>query len=451
MFSIWPERLCALSRRSAFRQSIGLLSIFSLITLLAWVGTYLLVVREIDRLMEQRLDDGAIAAVTVLDQSGILPAPSPGQVLALVGADKSRQGNDLLQQVLLTAPLGYSRYDERGPHRPDWQLLVMDTKHGRLLIGEDVERLEEVTEILFNGLLIALTLSFSTAMLAALWIARRNQARIDKISQGLEYIAAGQLNEHILLAEPQDDLSLLAERINATTKQLQTLMTQMRSQTSNIAHDLRTPLARLRALIEEQYIALSMHKEPPSEQALASALAQTDRLVETFNALLRISRIESGARKSEFVSLNLGTLAQEVHATYMPVVEDKGQRLAISINQAAMVRGDKELLVQLLANLLQNALRYGAPDQTITLSVDGTRLSLTDQGPGIAAAERDKALQPLYQLDRERQGEGYGLGLAIVSAIADLHDARLALSEGSDGIDGMGLCVTVEFANFTDL
>lgn len=262
------------------------------------------------------------------------------------------------------------------------------------------------------------------------------------IASGIELLLGGLFDiEHYVSRLPQ----LRCIVLDASHGEV---LSTERVQASNIAHDLRTPLARLRALIEEQHVALSTHGEPPSEEALTLVLAQTDRLVETFSALLRISRIESGARKSEFVSMGLVSLADEAHETFTPVVEDKGQRLAISINQPATIRGDRELLIQLFANLLQNALRYGSPHQTITLSVDGANLSLTDQGDGIPVDERDKVLQPLYQLNSERQGEGYGLGLAMVCTIADLHDAKLDLGEGPGG---RGLCVTVRFPNLTDL
>ncbi|CAG0907167.1 unnamed protein product, partial [Cyprideis torosa] len=248
---------------------------------------------------------------------------------------------------------------------------------------------------------------------AGLWIARRNQARLDKISIGLAEVSQGQLNSRINLPGPSDDLSLLANRIDETTARLETTMTQMRVQTANIAHDLRTPLARLRAVLEERHTALTERNEPVSEGVLEDALDQIDQIVDTFNALLRIARIESGEQKSSFKSVSLGALVDNVRDTFGPVIEDRGQTLSVDQKHPAHVTGDPDMIIQLFGNLIQNALRYGAEGQNISLVVDGTELSVSDQGPGIPIEERERVLQPLYQLEAQRQGEGYGLGLAL--------------------------------------
>ena len=138
----------------------------------------------------------------------------------------------------------------------------------------------------------------------------------------------------------------------------------------------------------------------------------------------------------------------QVGETFGPVIEDAGQNLNIDITEPAQIKGDRDLLVQLMANLIQNALRYGQDGQTITVRLHGSVLSVTDQGPGIPFAEREKVFQPLYQLETTRQSEGFGLGLSLVRAISELHDADLSLS---DGDSGRGLRVTVRFPKFTNL
>lgn len=448
MFSILIDRARRLFHQYAFRQSMGLLLVFTTATLTGWIITYLLVTHELNDLIERRLGEGATEAIAILDQSERLPAPSLGQVLMLINKDEPQQGYGLPQIALERAPLGYSRYDAGAHDDPDWYLLVSETRHGRLIVGENVDRNEETISILVGGLQFSIGFSVLAAVLVSLWAARRNQLRFNKINHSLARIASGQLGERISLDGPKDDLVDLAHQINATAEQLETLMSRMKVQASNIAHDLRTPLARLRALIEEQYLALSNDNEPPDEEALALALMQIDRLVETFNALLRISRIESGARKSDFVSLDLGTLVEEVQEIFTPVVEEKGQKLNVYTSDPATIRGDRELLIQMLGNLIQNALRYGAQRQIISLSVEDTLLSIADQGPGIPEEEYKNVLEPLYQIDNERQDEGYGLGLAMVCAIADLHDAMLELDEGPNAL---GLCVNLKFSRFTKM
>ena len=148
------------------------------------------------------------------------------------------------------------------------------------------------------------------------------------------------------------------------------------------------------------------------------------------------------------MALSLGDLVEEFRDTFGPVIEDAGQERRIETSDAATIDGDHDLLVQLLANLIQNALRYGAEKQTITLRVTGRQVSLTDQGPGIPTSQREVALLPLHQGESTRQNEGFGLGLSLVRALAELHEATLTLSEGEAGT---GLCVTVAFPRLTKL
>ena len=124
------------------------------------------------------------------------------------------------------------------------------------------------------------------------------------------------------------------------------------------------------------------------------------------------------------------------------MIEDRGQTLQVALTDPVQISGDSGMIVQLVGNLIQNAMRYGADGQTISLSVHGARLSLTDQGPGVLIDQRENVLQPLYQLEQQRQGEGFGLGLSLVKAISDLHDAQLSLTDGADGV---GLNVTIQF------
>jgi len=276
-------------------------------------------------------------------------------------------------------------------------------------------------------------------------MARRAQARLNTINDGLAQVAQGQLDCPIKL-DGRDDLSLLAERINATTKRLDHAFSLMRVQSSNIAHDLRTPLARLRAQIEVNLIALTQQNRQITPDDLSAALEQIDQITATFEALLRLARIESGAGREAFASIDLKSLVEEVSEAFGPVVEDAGQTLCIEMTNPATVHGDHDMLVQLLANLIQNALQHGAQEQTILLHVHGTYLSIRDQGPSIPLKEREKVLQPLYQGEKTRQGKGSGLGLALVRAIADLHKADLALS---DGPKGQGLTVSLQFPSPT--
>lgn len=427
------SRFSAFLRLSAVRQALWLLALFSVISLAAWGGTFLLVKREMLQNVDARLAERMQAAIAALDAGQPLPALEDGETAGFV--DASRRD-------------GFETRDAKGTDT-EMRYLLRTTAHGRLQLGENTELQEELQDLLAGGMTLSLVATLVVTTLAGLWMARRSQARLNTINTGLAAVARGDLTRRITLGG-QDDLSLLADRINATTARLEDAMTQMRVQSSNIAHDLRTPLARLRAQIESSLIEATEGGQPISPDTLEAALAQIDRITGTFEALLRLARIESGAGRDAFTPVDLGALVQEVGETFGPVVEDAGQTLRIDVEQARTVSGDHAMLVQLLANLIQNALRHGADGQSITVLVHGPRLILTDQGPGIPVAERDNVLQPLNQGETARQGEGFGLGLglSLVRAIAELHGASLTLS---DGPNGRGLSVTLQFPELTEL
>ncbi|MEM1047363.1 MAG: HAMP domain-containing sensor histidine kinase [Pseudomonadota bacterium] len=420
-------------RLSAVRHTLWLLAVFLLITSVAWGGTYWLVQREMLRTVDERLDMRMQAAAAALAQGQDLPEPAAGQTA------------ELTDGALVD---GFRTIDTQSPRSIEYRYLVRTTPQGQIRLGENTERQEELRDILAGGMQLTFIGTLMATALAGLWLARRGQARLGAINAGLAKIAQGQLNTRIKLAGREDDLTLLANRIDATAERLEDAMTQMRVQSSNIAHDLRTPLARLRARIETSLIALAEQKRAVSEDDLGEALEQIDQITATFDALLRLARIESGAGREAFGPVELSALVKGLGETLGPVVESGGRGLQVEITDAASIKGDSDMLFQLFANLVQNALRHGAGGQTITVRVHGPNISVSDEGPGIPFAEREKVLQPLYQQETTRQGEGFGLGLSLVRAIADLHDATLSLS---DGPNGRGLTVSLRFPEYTKL
>lgn len=416
-------------RLSAVRQASGFLLLFSTISIVAWGGTFLLVWQEMLRTVDSRLMARMEAAIVALDAGNGLPETGSGETASFVDDGP---------------PEGLHTRDAETDNT-EMRYLVRTTPHGRIQLGEDTERQEELRDILAAGMQISLAATIILTSLFGLWIARRSQERLNDINFVLAQVAQGDLAARVAL-RGNDDLSLLAARIDATTTRLNTVVTQMRVQSSNIAHDLRTPLARLRAQIESCLLELVEKSRPVVPDDLENALKQIDRLTSTFEALLRLSRIESGSGRESFQDVDLEDLTAEVIATFGPVIEEVGQTLEVRLERAATVRGDHDMLLQMLANLIQNALRHGAPKQTITIRVHGPRLIVTDEGPGIPVKERENVLQPLHKGEATRQGEGFGLGLALVRAIADLHGADLSLS---DGPSGRGLCVTLTFPKLT--
>lgn len=417
------SRYKSLFRLSAIRQALVLMSLFSVISIVAGGGTYWLVQSEMLRAVDTRLNTRMDSAIAALAAGEGLPMPEDGESAQLM-KDTDR--------------LGFWTDPEQGE---ETRYLQRQTPQGVILLGENTERQEELRDILATGMQISLLASLFTAGLAAVWMASRAQKRLNIITDGLADIACGQLDQRIVL-EGNDDLSLVAGRVNSTTARLEQAMTDMRVQSSNIAHDLRTPLARLRAEIETSLTRLVENGRAITEDDLVEALDQIDQITGTFEALLRLSRIESGAGRARFGPVSLDDLIDRVRETFNPVVDEAGHRLLVEKVAPASVHGDPDLLVQLLANLIQNALRYGPLGQTITLRCHQTLLSVSDEGPGIPFAEHERVLQPLYQLKVDRQGEGLGLGLSLVQAIAELHEAEMSLS---DGPNGHGLTATIRF------
>ena len=437
------NRIKGLLQQSAFRLTLGLLFVFAIVTALAGVGTYLLVEREMNRMADARLTAQAVLIGDALQDGAPLPPPAFGQQYVVI-TNEGTIGS--LPFAIPDRKDGTYVYDRRGP---EFRYLVQTGSNGaQIIISENAERQDELLETLTGGLQVSILGTLLAGALAGLWFAVRGQKRVDLISRGLSQIASGDLDTRITLPKPNDDLSLLSHRINQTTERLSYVMDQMRVQSSNIAHDLRTPLARLRAGIETSLIDLTDRDQPVDADALGAALEQIDHIIGTFNALLRLSRVESGAGKAGFEVVQLDELCDHIAETFAPVIEDAGQSLTAEISNPEQINGDKDLLTQLVANLIQNALRYGADGQRITLQVNGYVLSVVDQGPGIPFAEREKVLQPLYQLEKTRQAEGFGLGLSMVAAIAELHGATLSLSDGHDGV---GLSVTLRFPQLTKM
>jgi signal transduction histidine kinase len=216
----------------------------------------------------------------------------------------------------------------------------------------------------------------------------------------------------------------------------------MRQVSADIAHDLRTPLNRLRIWIEAAQVAEAGGR--PAGADLAAALAESDALAQTFAALLRIAQVESGSPRARFVGLDLAAVVRSVAEVYEGVAAEAGMTLVCRAETPAPIVGDKELLTQVMANLIENALRHCSPGTAITCSVQvpgpSVIAAVADTGPGIPETERENVLRRLYRLEKSRSTEGSGLGLALVKAVAEVHDAELVLGDA-----GPGLVVTLRF------
>jgi len=333
---------------------------------------------------------------------------------------------------------------ERGDPDDRFHALWTPVSKGRLLVGTSDREIRVIQGLLLNGLAWGLA---ATALLAAACgavLAWRAQQRINALASTLSAVSRGQITSRVPLSGSNDDIDHIGEQINRTLGHLQSLIESVNQASSDIAHDLKKPIGRVRQRLD--LVRRDAASAAEYQEAVASALVELDSIVETFEALLRITQIEAGARKARFEPLDLGAVLEDVAEIYAPVVEDAGDRLECSVDlpRGATIRGDKELLVQLFANLIENAVRHCPAGTQIRLGVadqdDRLVVDVSDDGPGIPAAERENVFRRLYRLERARSTPGSGLGLSLAAAIADLHDATVELADNHPGLQ-----VTIKF------
>jgi signal transduction histidine kinase len=321
-----------------------------------------------------------------------------------------------------------------------WMYLVGPAIGGQLIVGTNLGRQDDFLEIMLQTMgLVGIGAAFA-ALGLGVFLGVRTQRRINVISNVLEDVGAGDLAARVATPNRRDDLDDLSHQVDATITQLDVLMRQTRDFAANIAHDLKTPLARLRIRLDRALAA----EDAMTADGIEAAIDQMDQIIAIFDAFLRIAKLESGAANAAFETIHLGDLARHVADIYDAVIEDSGRSLRVQITNPATVQGDRVLLVQMLANLIENAMRHTPKGTEIALIADGATLGLSDTGPGIPHEEYDRITQPLYRLEKSRTTDGAGLGLSLVKTIANLHHAELTFSENPNLQKG-GLFVRAVF------
>jgi signal transduction histidine kinase len=308
----------------------------------------------------------------------------------------------------------------------------------RLIIGTNNEETDELQEIVIASFGWALLVVIALAIGGGALIASRVQRRLDAVRDTMGRVSHGELSARIPLLGRGDDVDLLSQDINIALERLSIAVESMRQVSSDIAHDLKTPLNHLRMTLEEA--ALKQSQGEPVAAELEAAMTEASQIDETFEALLRIAQIESGARKSRFSSVNLKDVLASLMEVYGDVAEDSGQRLTADFeaNSGYTISGDRELLTQMYANLIENGIRHCPSGTNIRLGLyskdEFVCTSLEDNGPGIAHDEYTKVFRRLYRLEKSRTSPGTGLGLSLVKAIADLHGAEIRLEDANPGL-----------------
>ena len=449
-----------LFRTTTFRLSLSYLALFSAAAAVAiffiyWNTTVLLsrqlnqtIEAELTGLAEQYRAGGLDQLVRIVAER----SETPGNSLYLVADKDGKQlaGNLSAVSPQLWDSVGpvefvYSRPASGGVERRLAFANVFRLPGGyRLIVGRDIEDRRELSRLILNTMLWGLGAMALVGIGGGYWVSRKLLTRIDGLAATTRTIMAGDLAGRLPVSGSGDELDRLSQSVNLMLARIEQLMAGLREVSDNIAHDLKTPLNRLRNRVEEAL------REPQDETAYRDVLERTieeaDGLIKTFNALLSIARLEAGAGGENRDTLDMAALVQDVAELYEPVAEERGIALKAQAADPIIIHGDRQLLGQALANLIDNALKYGAPSAgagngyapEVDVQADASggvaRIVVSDRGPGVPDTERDRVLSRFVRLEESRSEPGSGLGLRLVAAVARLHGGKLRLEDNEPGL-----------------
>ena len=445
---------------TAFRLALAILLLSAVgagivLTVIAWQ-----VVSVVDREIARTIDAESQGLIDTFDNAGIR------RLEAVIEARKREPGASL---YLLTNPIGEplaGNVDQIPTEvllHPGFVPIIYrgsgSSDHGRqalvgvyilpggfrLLIGHDLGDRARIGKVMVRALAISLVFFAALGALGALFVARRVLKRIDDMNISAQGIMAGDLSRRLPVSGSGDELDRLAEGLNEMLGRISVLMTGLQEVSDNIAHDLRTPLTRLRNHAEA---ALAFGDDAASyRQALEKTIEESDQLIRIFNALLLIARAEAGGDLGPLQPLDVSEAARSVAELYEPIAEEEGVALTVHAEDGLKIRGNRELFGQAIANLVDNALKYGAPpkgvgetaakpDVVISARRAGQSVVLTiaDRGPGIGPADRARVLDRFVRLEGSRSRPGSGLGLSLAAAVARMHGGTVELEDNQPGL-----------------
>ncbi len=307
-----------------------------------------------------------------------------------------------------------------------------------LAVGDDFDRIAEAEEAVLRAFAWAVGLTVLLGAAGGAWLSHLFLRRVDAIGRTVEAIIGGDLAQRVPVRGTGDDLDRLAATLNRMLDRIVALMESLRQVSNDIAHDLRTPLTRLCQRLDAARTG-NARSMGGYEQAIEGAVAEAEGLLGTFSALLRIAQVEAGAQRSAFREVDLSLLAETVAEAFAPAAEDEGHDFSCQAAPGITVQGDQELLTQMLANLVENALRHTPQGSRIRILLSRTPggsalLAVEDNGPGVPEAERVRVLQRFYRLEQSRTTDGSGLGLSLAGAVAELHGAHINLGNARPGL-----------------
>lgn len=442
-------------RTASFRLSVLFATIFAACFTILILVTYFATTAAMRSQLRQSIEDDSAAlvadarregALSIVDDVGERLTKSAGndRYYSLLDADgKKLAGN--LENAAELAGWSEKPFDAKNIADP---LLLGDDDHelwGRgtalpdgsfIFAGQDAFTVISTQETILQSFAWAMAGALLAAALAGVFASQRFLRRIDAINTTSLAIMDGRLRERIPTKGTSDEMDRLSANLNRLFDSNQALLESLKQVTTDIAHDLRSPLSRLRQTLDAARAGGKNRDEFIS--AIDAAIEEADSLLATFGGLLRIAQIESGSRKSGFQRLHLSEVVERIARAYQPVAEDMEKGLVSSIQPDVQLIGDRDLLAQMLANLVENAIRHTPRLAKISVKLEsdgnGTVLEVADSGPGIPKAERQKVFERFYRLDASRTTAGSGLGLSLVAAIANLHEIRISLEDNRPGL-----------------
>ena len=452
------ERLKALMRMTAVRLSAVYLLLFAIcaVVLVFYVTatasnilknqSRAAISEEITELALIYEAAGIVGLVRTIDRRARQPGASlylatdaTGRIIA--GNVESLQAGVLDKGGFTENVFGYERFAEDAKDRYHIAVAeVVSLPNGmRILVGRDQTEQERFRDIVRSALTLALALMGAAALLAWFFVGRRALQRLDRMSAASNRILAGDLTERLPVTGAGDEFDRLSENLNRLLARVALLQEGLRQVSDNIAHDLKTPLTRLRNRAEAALGSGSGEGVP--REALEGMLGEADQMIRTFDALLMISRVEAGSHPVRKDRVDVATIVADVAELYDPLAEEVGARLVVDAPTPVPALVSRELIAQALSNLVDNALTYAVGEGrttkvTIRLAVhDGMcRLCVEDDGPGIPKDQHERVLERFYRLDQSRSRPGSGLGLSLVQAIIRVHDGEVTLEDAAPGL-----------------
>ena len=434
---------------SAFRAALYAVAAVIAALLATGVGAYIFVQSaleaELNRqisaeqvMLRQVFDEGGLSAlIATIDEVNNPAAPTPRAIGLFDGSGARLAGNLLdLPQMHASSRLVLATTDTSA--RPsDYFLNATLIDSVTLVIGRDLSLITAAERTLVIAFSVAGLVLTAAILMIGYAASRTSLHKLEIIQQTMDHVSQGDTQARVPLSRGYDQIDRVAERINRHLDRLSTLMVSTRTTAAAIAHDLRTPLSR--AFLSLQDVTAQLDRQQDPRPAIERTEDELSRLGRIFDAILRISRIETQGDRKDFTAVNLVPLLEDLVETFVPVAEEKGQTIRFQhATDVPSVTGDDRMLRQLVVNLIQNAITHTPPGTEIMVALErrdqGVEVTVSDTGPGIPIADRVRVIEPFYRVDGHKTTEGSGLGLALVKAIAERHGAILTLQDNAPGL-----------------